>query len=155
MITRSFKAKVLVLGVFFVGVVTGVFLLNIYETRVLSGEVETAVDTPQTGAVQPAIESDDRARRERRRTSAAREVQRFQDYLGLDDQQRVQTEAILDQTRTDFRKLSSQTQTEYDMIREESRNQIKAILTTDEQRRKYEEIIERQNRRTARRRDRN
>ena len=155
MITRSFKAKVLVLGVFFVGVVTGVFLLNIYETRVLSGEIETGADTSQTGSAQPATDSDDRARGERRRANAAREVQRFHDYLGLDGQQRIQMEAILDQTRTQFRKLSSQTNTEYDMIREESRNQIKAILTTDEQRRKYEEIIERQNRRTARRRDRN
>ncbi len=155
MITRSFKAKILVLSVFFVGVVTGIFLVNVYETRVLSGEIETSADTRQAGTEQTAATPDERARGERRRATVAREVQRFHDYLGLDEQQRLQIVAVLDQTRTEFRKLSGNTQNEYDMIREESRNQIRAILTSDEQRRKYEEIVARQNRRVARRRDRN
>lgn len=155
MITRSFKAKVLVLSVFFVGVVTGIFIVNVYETRVLSGEVETSVDTSQTVAAQTAASPDERARGERRRATVAREVERFHEYLGLDEQQRLRIQAVLDQTRTEVRKLRGNTRTEYDTIREASRNQIRAILATDEQRRKYEEIVGRQNRRVAPRRDRN
>jgi hypothetical protein len=155
MISRALKAKILVLSVFFVGVVTGVFLLNFYETRVLGEEIETAVDTGQSSSQQPLVTSDERPRGESRRRSVAREVQRFHDYLGLDEQQRVQIESILERTRSEFRKLSEATRAQYGMIREDSRNQIRAILTSDEQRRKYEELVERQNRRLSRRRDRN
>jgi hypothetical protein len=163
MISRPIKAKFLVLSVFFIGVVTGVFLVNFYETRVLGEEIEDAnatvnaspTDTGQAAPQQPAVRNDGRQPGERRRPSIAREVQRFHDYVGLDDEQRVQIEAILEQTRGEFRKLSASTRSQYDVIREESRNQIRAILTSDEQRRKYEELVERFNRRLARRRDRN
>jgi hypothetical protein len=132
--------------------VTGIFVLNFYETRVLSGELETTADTNQTGATDPQAQTDERSRRGRR--SIAREVQRFQDYLGLDEAQRLEIEAILEGTRAEFRELSAETRSEYDMIREDSRDRIRTILTTDEQRQKYEELVERQDRRISRRRDR-
>jgi hypothetical protein len=153
MISSSIKAKILVLSVFFVGVITGIFLLNFYETRVLSGVLEAGTDAGQTNTEQPAVKDAERSLLDGRKLTVARQMKRFQDYLGLDEQQRVQIEAILEQTRDEFRLLSGQTRTQYDMIQEESRNRIRAILT-DEQRVTYEELVQRQNRRGSRRRDR-
>lgn len=116
MITRSLKGKILVFIVFFLGMVTGVLIANIYETRVIGT----------------------RGDREDRSSRAQRDVNAFHDYLGLDEAQRAQVHKILEETRNEFRELRAQTQPQFQAIEQKSRDKIHAVLT-DEQRQKYDE----------------
>ena len=131
MIARSLKAKALVFTVFFIGIATGVFIMNFYETRVTG--------TRQGGA--------DRATRAER---AQREVDRMHDYLGLTEDQKEQVNQILESTRTEFRELQRETRPQFDAIQEGSRTKIRAILN-EEQGQKYDEFIASQNGRQRRR----
>lgn len=155
---RFVKAEILMIAVFFVGIVTGVFLTNFYEDRVRGDETEAVSGAPRLntdrspGRFDPRDRGDDEARRARFKQQA----QRFHEYLGLNAQQISQIEAILEQTRGEFQKLSAETRTQYEMIGEGSRNKIRAMLT-EEQRRKYDELIEKkekQRERFRQRRDR-
>jgi hypothetical protein len=131
MIARTFKAKVFVFAVFFIGIATGILILNFYERRV-------------TGTRQ---EGSDRATRVER---AQRDVLRMQDYLGLSDEQRQQVTEILETTRNEFRELQKQTRPQFEAIQEASRNKIRAVLNEDQQQ-KYDEFRAAQNRRRGRR----
>ena len=119
MITRTFKAKVLVFAIFFMGIVTGVLIANFYTTRVTS--------SPDAG------NPPERAQR------AERDVNRFYDYLGLDQAQREQMRTIGEETRHEFQELRKETQPRYEAIQEGSRAKIRAVLNED-QRAKYDEF---------------
>src|SRR5438552_3040979 len=115
MIVRYFKAKILVFAVFFVGIATGVLIANFYTTRV-SGAPDAA-------------NSQDRAQR------AQRDVNKFYDYLGLNQTQREEMHKIGEETRQQFRELRKETQPRFEAIQEESRAKIRALLN-DEQEKK-------------------
>ena len=119
MIASTLKGKILVFAVFFVGIAAGVLLADVYQTRV-------------TGTRED-VTTRDRAQR------AQRDVSKFDDYLGLNEQQRQQVNKILEETRNEFQALRKETQPRFQAIQEESRVKIRALLT-DEQRQKYDEF---------------
>jgi len=119
MMARSLKAKILVFAVFFIGIATGIFIANFYQTRVTGTREE--------------LNTGDRAQR------AQRDVNKFHEYLGLNEEQRQQVNKILEETRSEFQKLRKETQPRFQAIQEESRTKIRAILTS-EQRLKYDEF---------------
>ncbi len=117
MIVRSLKAKILVFGVFFIGIATGIVIANFYTTRVASAPDSTT------------------SRAER----AQRDINKFYDYLALNLAQREQMRKIGEETRREFRELREETQPKFDAIREASRIKIRALLNK-EQLKKYEEF---------------
>ncbi len=113
MIARTIKAKVLVFAVFFLGIGSGLLIGNFYTTRVTG-----TPDTPQR---------------------AQRDINKFYDYLGLDQPQREQMHKIGEETRREFQDLRKETQPRFEAIQEESRAKIRAVLN-DEQRAKYDDF---------------
>jgi len=93
MIARTIKAKFLVFTIFFLGIGTGVLVANFYTTRVNG----TADSTNQADGAQ-------RAQR------AQRDINKFYDYLGLDQAQREQMHKIGEETRHEFQDLRKETQ---------------------------------------------
>jgi Spy/CpxP family protein refolding chaperone len=120
MIAGSIKAKLLVFAIFFMGIATGVLIANFYTTRVSTGSPD-------------ANNSADRTQR------ATRDINKFYDYLGLDEKQREQMRKIGEETRHEFQELRKETQPRFEAITEESRTKIRAVLN-DEQRNKYDEF---------------
>jgi Spy/CpxP family protein refolding chaperone len=114
-IASSVKGKVFVLAVFFLGIIGGALLSNVYETRL------KADSEPLT-----------------RQQRAEQAVKAFHDYLGLTPDQAKQVHEIMVEQGAEFKRLAEETRPQYDEIREETRNQIKALLT-DEQKRRYDE----------------
>jgi Spy/CpxP family protein refolding chaperone len=117
MITPSFKGKLLVFSVFFLGIASGMLLTNALKLR--AGEPKSA----------------DRAKAD---------VTKFYDYLALDEAQRTQMKKITDDIRPEINKIFKQIRPQMDQIealRKESRNQMRSILT-DEQKKKYDEFSE-------------
>jgi len=117
MISPSIKGKVLVFAVFFLGIASGMLLTKSWENR--AGELKAA----------------DRAKQD---------VNRFYDYLALDEAQRVQMKKITDDIRPEINKIFQQIRPQMDQIealRKESRNQMRSILS-DEQKIKYDEFSE-------------
>lgn len=122
MIGRSSKAKALVFAVFFLGIGTGVLIANFYTTRVVSAPaVPNAPDRTQV---------------------AQRDINKFYDYLGLDQAQREQMHKIGEETRREFQDLRKETQPRFEAIQEASRGKIRAVLN-DDQRKKYDDFRER------------
>ena len=119
MIVHYFKAKILVFSVFFIGIITGVLIANFYTTRVAG-----APDTTN---------SQDRAQR------AQRDVNKFYDYLGLNQGQREQMHKIGEETRCQFHELRAETHPRLQAIQEKSRGKMRALLN-DDQRQKYDEF---------------
>ena len=119
MIARSVKAKLLVFAIFFIGIATGILIANFYTTRVTS--------TP------------DAANQPERTQRAQRDINRFYDYLGLDQAQREQMHKIGEETRHAFQDLRKETQPRYEEIQEASRDKIRAVLN-NEQRVKYDDF---------------
>ena len=128
MIARSLKGKILVFAVFFIGIVTGMLIVDFYETRVSGSRLDHPVDTTE------------------RVSRAQREVTKFHDYLGLSEEQRQQTHKLFEEMRGDIRKLRDETQPKFQSIQEQSRAKIRAILNED-QRRKYDEFLQNRQRR--------
>ena len=122
MIARSLKGKILVFTVFFIGIATGMLILNFYETRVSGSRLDPADTTERVSRAQ-------------------REVTKFHDYLGLSEEQRAQTHKLFEEMRGDIRKLRAETQPKFQSIQEQSRAKIRAILSED-QRRKYDEFLQ-------------
>jgi hypothetical protein len=116
MIARSFKAKLLVFAVYFLGIGTGVLIANFYTTRV-TGTAGNPT-TPQR---------------------AQRDINKFYDYLGLDQPQREEIRKILEETGRAFQDLRQETHPRFQAIQDESRAKIRAVLN-DEQRAKYDEF---------------
>ena len=122
MIARSLQAKILVFAVFFIGIAAGVLIANFYDSRV-------------TGGPRPEA-TNDRAQRQQR---AQRDINKFYDYLGLNQGQREQARKVGEETREAFRKLREETQPRFQAIEDESRSKIRTLLD-DEQRAKYDEF---------------
>ena len=121
MIAYSLKGKILVFAVFFIGIATGMLITDFYETRV-------------TGAALPRNTRD-------RASRAQRDINKFHDYLGINEEQRQQVNKILEETRNEVRNLRMETQPRFRSIQEQSQARIHAILT-DEQRQKYDEFLQ-------------
>ena len=120
MIARTLKAKAFVFVIFFFGIASGILIANFYTTRV-------------TGSAATSNQPGDRTQR------AQRDINKFYDYLGLDEPQREQMHKIGEETRREFQELRKETQPRFEAIQEKSRAQIRAILN-DEQRAKYDEF---------------
>src|SRR5262245_50390344 len=119
MIARTIKAKLLVFAVFFIGILSGILIANFYTTRV-------------TSSPDPASPPD-------RTQRAQRDINKFYDYLGLDQNQREQMHKIGEETRRQFQELRQETHPRFEAIQEQSRARIRAVLN-DEQRAKYDEF---------------
>jgi len=130
-IGRSSKAKALVFAVFFLGIGTGVLIANFYATRV--GRLLAVSNTPDQNQ------------------TAQRDINKFYDYLGLDQAQREKMHKIGEETRREFQDLRKETQPRFEAIQEASRLKIRAVLD-DAQRKKYDDFRERMD---ERRRNRN
>ena len=122
--TRSLQAKLLILGVFVIGALTGAVLTEVYETRL----------GPSVGSDEDDAEQAD--------TNRGPNVPRFEDFLELDEGQRAELNTILRRSRERYRELQSQTRPLYQALTEQSRDEIRAILN-DEQLLRYERWIER------------
>jgi MFS superfamily sulfate permease-like transporter len=120
MIVHYVKAKILVFGVFFVGIVTGLLIANFYTTRVAS-----APDT---------VNAQERAQR------AQKDINKFYDYVGLNQNQREEVHKIAEDTRRQLRELREQTRPTLQAIQESGRTKIRMLLN-DEQRVKYDEFL--------------
>ncbi len=60
--------------------------------------------------------------------------------LGLDAQQKVTLKSIMDQSRDRYRALSQQMRPQYDVIRDDTRRQIRHILR-DDQKPRFEDFL--------------
>lgn len=120
--TRSLQAKLLILAVFVIGALTGAVLADVYKTRVESSLVS------DEGSQDPA------ARRRRP------PIERFEDFLELDETQRDQLATILQESRERYRDLQAETRPMYRALTEQSQNDIRGILT-EEQRERYEAFL--------------
>jgi Spy/CpxP family protein refolding chaperone len=120
MIARALKGKLLVFGVFFIGIVTGMLIINFYETRV---------------AGSPPDLNDHRGRT----NDSQRDVNRVHDYLGLDQQQRDRVNEILEEGRTEVRQLRAETRPKVAAIEENTQARIREVLNPDQLTR-YEEF---------------
>src|SRR5215813_7863807 len=120
MIGSSGKAKALVFATYFLGMATGVLVANFYTTRVVVS-APTPANAPQT---------------------AQRDINKFYDYLGLDQAQREKMHKIGEETRREFQDLRKETQPRFEAIQEASRLKIRAVLD-DAQRKKYDDFRER------------
>ena len=118
MIAGALKGKMLIFSVFFLGIVSGAILTNIWETRVSSAVVPR----------DPKSEN---------RAKADRDVNNFNDYLGLTPEQKTQMSQILKDSRPEYKKIFDQ----MDALRKQNRSQIRGILT-DEQKKKYDKFYE-------------
>jgi Spy/CpxP family protein refolding chaperone len=118
----SSKGKMLVFGVFFLGMITGGLVMNVYETRF---NAEAAGGSGRR---------------------AQQEVGQFFDYLGLSPEQREQWNDIMQENRPEYdrlfeenRKLTAPNRARYEALREQTRERLRAILT-EEQREKYSQF---------------
>ena len=123
----SSKGKLIVFGVFLLGIGAGVLATYSYETR-----------------IREPREASDNSRRQRERR-AQQDVSRFHDYLALDDAQREQVSRILEEDRAAFREFQARTRPEMQALQEGTRNKMRAILN-DEQKQKYDEYFTKQRR---------
>ena len=130
----SSRGKLLVFAVFLLGIGTGALGTYEYNARVIEPR------DASTG-------NRDRGQRERR---AQEDVNRFHDYLGLNDEQRDQVNKILEENRMEFRELQAKTRPEFQMIQDSTRDKIRAILD-DGQKQKYDEFFNKQRRTGGRR----
>ena len=128
MIARALKGKILVFAVFFIGIATGILITNFYETRV-AGQTNIVDNRDRSG-------------------NGQRDVSRVHDYLGLDQEQRQRVDAILEEGRSEVRKLRAESRPKIEAIEENTQARIRVVLNPDQLKR-YEEF-----RRTVRERGR-
>ena len=113
MIARALTGKILVFAVFFVGIITGMLIINFYETRVAGSPPDT---------------SDRRGRS----SELQRDVNQVHDYLGLDQAQRERINLILEEGRNEVRQLRAETRPRVQAIEENTQAQIRAILNPNQ-----------------------
>jgi len=130
MIVNYLKAKILVFGVFFVGIAAGLVIANFYTTRVAS-----APDT---------VNSQERAQR------AEKDINKFYDYVGLDRNQREEVHESAEDTRRQLHEFREETQPRLREIQDGGRVKIRMLLN-DEQRKKYDDFIRKKDQRTKER----
>jgi hypothetical protein len=114
-IANAMKGKILVFAVFFAGMVSGALGLYLYDTRIAESAI-AANDGQQT---------------------AKRAYSSMREYLGLSEQQRTQVDTIMKEMGAESRKLFDPIRPQVEALREQSRNQIRAVLD-DEQKIKYD-----------------
>src|SRR5215467_6524649 len=131
MIVHYLRAKILVFGVFFIGIATGLLIANFYTTRVAS-----APDT---------VNAQERAQR------AQKDINKFYDYVGLNLSQREEVHKIAEDTRRQLREFREETQPRLHAIQDNGRAKIRMLLN-EEQRKKYDEFLRKRDQRI---RDRN
>lgn len=131
MIARALKGKILVFAVFFAGIAAGLFIANFYETRVAGSAPDNADNRGRTSSLQ-------------------RDVNKVHDYLGLNQEQRERVDAILEEGRSEVRKLRMETRPRIEAIEENTQIKVRAELNPDQLQR-YEEF----RRRVRERRDHN
>jgi len=119
MIVHYVKAKVLVFAVFFTGIAAGILIANFYTTRVAG-----APDT---------VNSQERVRR------AQRDIDKFYEYVGVNQNQREEIHKIAEDTRRQFRDLREEARPRLQEIQQQSRAKIRMLLN-DEQRKKYDDF---------------
>jgi hypothetical protein len=119
MIVHYLKAKILVFGVFFIGIATGLLIANFYTTGVAS-------------APDP-VNAKERAQR------AQKDINKFYDYVGLSQNQREEVHKIAEDTRRQLNELRSETHPKLQAIQETGRAKIRMLLN-DEQRKRYDEF---------------
>ena len=117
MIAKALKGKILVFAVFFIGIATGIIIMNFYETRV-AGMTDT---------------------RESRDRGARGDISKVHDYLALDQQQRERVNAILEEGRTEVRQLRMESRPKIQAIEENTQSRIREVLNPDQLKR-YEEF---------------
>src|SRR5687767_7987000 len=110
MIARALKGKLLVFGVFFLGIASGILINNFYEARVAGGDID-----------------EDRSRA----GNGQRGTNRVHDYLGLTQEQRERVDAILEEERQEVRKLRAESRPRIEAIQEDAQTKIRAILSPD------------------------
>ena len=113
MIARALTGKILVFAVFFVGIITGMLIINFYETRVAGSPPDT---TDRRG----------------RASELKQDVNRVHDYLGLDEEQRERINLILEEGRSQVRDLRAETRPKVQAIEENTQAQIRAILNPNQ-----------------------
>ena len=100
---RTVQAKLLILAVFVVGLLSGAILMDVYETRVFSSD--------QRGG---------------------RGVS-YVEYLQLTEEQEAGVAVILEGTREGFRELRRQTRPLYEQLSDNTQNEIRELLTEPQQ----------------------
>jgi MFS superfamily sulfate permease-like transporter len=126
MIVHYLKAKVLVFGVFFIGITTGILIANFYTTRVASA--------PDTSNAQE------------REQKAQKDINKFYDYVGLNQTQREEVHKIAEDTRRQLREFRQETHPRLSAIQDAGRAKIRMLLN-DEQRKKYDEFLRKKDQR--------
>lgn len=130
MIANAIKGKILVFAVFFLGMVAGALGLYLYDTRIAESAIAAEVGD--------------------RQQAAKRAYKKMHEYLGLNEPQRTKVDEIMRTMGAESRKLFDPIRPQVEALREESRKQIREVLS-DEQKVKYDEWrAERQNRSKAR-----
>jgi hypothetical protein len=119
MIAHYLRAKILVFGVFFIGIATGILIANFYTTRVASA--------PNT------------ANAHQREQRAQQDINKFYDYLGLTQTQREEVHKIAEDTRRQLREFREETHPRLAEIQNAGRAKIRMLLN-DEQRKKYDDF---------------
>jgi hypothetical protein len=114
------KAWAAFLLVFALGGVTGASVIGIYKLRT-GTNAETAVTTVSI-----------------RDTDAYFETLKRE--LTLSDEQAAAMRVVLDRTRDDYKAVCADVRPRYDVVRERARNQLRALLTT-EQRPRFDSIV--------------
>jgi hypothetical protein len=117
MIASALKGKLLVFAVFFIGITSGILIMNFYETRVAGRDATGLRERDGIGQ---------------------REANRVHDFLGLNREQRVQIDAVLEEGRAEVRKLRAESRPKIEAIEENTQSKIRAILNP-EQLQRYEE----------------
>jgi Spy/CpxP family protein refolding chaperone len=110
-IKTRIKIWAVVVGVFFLGCVTGASLDSLYRLK-------TRGANSQWG---PGRRGNDEA------------LGRMKRELNLNEQQTTEIKAILDQTGNDYRALRTEVRPRYDAIRQNARTRIRAVLTPEQQ----------------------
>lgn len=124
------KARLLVIAVFVIGFAAGALSLNLYQR--FTSSRSNPVDAP--------------------RDRASVIIQRMDDKMSLSQAQKDQIRTILESTRdkyADIRKnfepVVKQYEPQFDAVRQQSRNEIRAVLN-DKQRPEFEKMLEEQDR---------
>ena len=119
MIAHYLRAKILVFGVFFIGITTGILIANFYTTRVAS-----APDTVNA---------------QQREQRAQKDIDKFYDYVAVTPAQREEMHKIAEDTRRQLREFREETHPRLLAIQDAGRAKIRMLLN-DEQRKKYDDF---------------
>jgi hypothetical protein len=116
--TSRTKARLLVLGVFLIGLVAGALAMNLYNQRTYA----------RPGG------------RDHNGRPAGNIMKKMTDRLGLNSDQQNQVRAILDDTFDQYRQIREKADPAIGIVRQKSRERIRTVLKPD-QLPKFEEMV--------------